>query len=246
MKHYTILMAMLAATFIFFTGCTTAPVSSEPIGTPSTENPSPGSSEPLPSEPPSSSCLNAPLAWENTTAPHPERKPWSEHLCKEIDKRFASFAKAKDITNFCPKFNSLDKAGQLHALSEMVVAIVYYESGYNPTSWMTESTMGTDPITGVQVKSEGLLQLSYQDKQWAKWCMFDWAKDKTLPVSSPKKTIMDPYINLSCGIPIMANQIDKKGTIAVEKGYWAVTNNGKYSKVSKIQERVRLYAPECK
>jgi hypothetical protein len=69
---------------------------------------------------------------------------------------------------------------------------------------MIETTMGTDPVTGKQVASEGLLQLSYQDVpnygSVLKYplCKIQWSKDKSLSVTDPKKTILDPYINLEC------------------------------------------------
>ncbi len=101
--------------------------------------------------------------------------------------------------------------------------------------------MGTDPVTGKAVYSEGLLQLSYQDIEWAPWCKFNWSKDKNLSATDPRKTILDPYLNLDCGVGIMAQQIKKKGDIVVSSGvYWAVIKSGgKYQHVSEIQSTVK-------
>ena len=58
---------------------------------------------------------------------------------------------------------------------------------------MVETTMGADSVTGKQVASEGLLQLSYQDipnygallKYPA--CKIDWQKDKALTVNGVRR-----------------------------------------------------------
>lgn len=192
------------------------------------------------------------LSWENTSAPHPERKAWSQTVAAVLKEREASFAKAKDMKVYCPKFATLSSSGKLKALGELIVGITYYESGYSPTSRMIETNLGgksnpVDPITKRPVASEGLLQLSYQDIQWAKFCEFDWSKDKGLSDKDPKKTIMDPHKNLRCGIKILANQIDSKGEINLASGvYWAVLREGgKYSKINEIAARVKKAAPDC-
>lgn len=190
-----------------------------------------------------------PLSWENTTEPHPERAPWSKHVSMLVEENLASLSQAADISQFCPKFNSLEKKLKIKALGEFIVALVYYESGYKPTSRMKEigSAAGKDPITKDNVYSEGLMQLSYQDTVWAPYCEFDWNKDKTLAGADPRKTILDPYKNLSCGIRILAKQtVRNKSFFFYSKNYWAVLKTGgKYQQVSGIKDRVRKKAPGC-
>jgi len=126
---------------------------------------------------------------------------------------------------------------------ELIKWISFYESSWSPLTRYNESTMGTDPITGLPVYSEGLLQLSYQDSQWAPYCKFDWAKDKDLHVDDPKKTILNPFNNLDCGMRILANQIQKRGKIVLQTGhYWSVLReSGRYSKVSSIVDKVSSF-----
>jgi hypothetical protein len=71
-------------------------------------------------------------------------------------------------------------------------------------------------------------------------CKIDWQKDKNLSAIDPKKTILDPYINLECGLRILANQITKKGNVILSSGvYWSVIKDGgKYSKVQPILKMV--------
>lgn len=192
------------------------------------------------------------LNWENTTEPHPERKPWSDHLVVLIKENLEKFKTGTDWSEICPKWTSLSDQQKVHVIGTMIVATVYYESEYNPLSRMREKSLSgvknpVDPITKTYVYSEGLLQLSYQDMQWAPWCKFDWSKDKLLRADDPQKTILDPYLNLSCGVPIMANQISKKGKVFPPSGYWAVQNtSSSYSQVANIKARILKYAPQCK
>lgn len=174
------------------------------------------------------------ISWEKNK---PERKIWSMFVQDLISgELFSVYDSAKDATRICPKYKSLTKEQKVTVWTEFISAVAYYESAWKPTSWMTETTMGKDPITGKQVKSEGLLQLSYQDIQWAKYCKFDWAKDKKLSVDDPNKTIFDPFLNLDCGIRILASQIKSKGKVILSSGvYWAVLKDGgKYQKIPQI------------
>jgi hypothetical protein len=106
-------------------------------------------------------------------------------------------------------------------------------------------SLGTDPVTGKQVKSEGLMQLSYQDlpNYPTLPCQFSWSNDKTLDQNDPNKTIFNPTYNLEFGINILAKQVQEKGTIALSSGvYWSVLKiNGKYSKLPQIQNAVQLF-----
>lgn len=185
------------------------------------------------------------LSWDTKE----ERKAWTKHIEKMFSEEalFNSFDSAQDASRLCPNYLNLSRSEKVKVFSEFIVWVAYYESGWNPVSRMTETTMGTDPITKKQVASEGLLQLSYQDIQWAKFCKFDWSKDKTLADKDPSKTIMDPISNLDCGIRIMARQVDRKGKLILETGvYWAVIRDGgKYSKVDKIVAKT-MELPFCR
>lgn len=186
------------------------------------------------------------LSWETTA--NPERKQWSEYLQKIILNEWSSLLPGTDdITSFCPRYNSLDNNQRANAWAQIFAAISKFESAYSPVSRMQETTMGTDPVTNRPVYSEGLLQLSYQDIDWAPWCKFDWSKDRNLSSTDPKKTILDPYINLNCGVGIMALQIKNKGRIVVSSGvYWAVIKSGgRYQQISAIQGMVKAL-PLCK
>lgn len=212
---------------------------SEPVSTPS--------QEPLePNEPQEPIYKMQALAWESTK--YPERTQWSQYLQRIILNEWSSLLPgADDIESFCPRYHTLDNYQRANAWAQIFVAIAKYESAYSPVSRMRETTMGTDPVTRQPVYSEGLLQLSYQDIQWAPYCKFDWQKDKDMSSTNPQKTILDPFINLHCGVGIMARQIKNKGRIVVSSGvYWAVIKSGgRYQQISSIQAIARSL-PLCK
>ena len=180
------------------------------------------------------------LSWENKDA---SRKSWSDYTFKLIDSLFSSFDNCKDILRIRPDYNSLSHQQKVNVWGEVISAIALPESGWKPTSAMVEKTQGKDIITKDSVRSEGLLQLSYQDKIYYPKlpCRFDWEKDKNLSKTDPKKTIFDPYINLEMGINILAQQIRNQGKVILSKNvYWAVIKeNGKYEKITQITTMVR-------
>jgi hypothetical protein len=176
-----------------------------------------------------------PLSWEKF---HEERQQWSSYVFKTVEKLFdTSFSVCEDITRFRSDYDSLSRQQKINVWGELICAICKFESGWKPTSWMKEN-MGTDPVTGQQVRSEGLMQLSYQDKpNYPNLpCSFDWNADKDLNENDPTKTIFNPEINLEFGINILAEQIRKHKRIALSSHvYWAVIKDGgKYQRINEI------------
>ncbi len=213
-------------------------------GTTTPTNPTdPGTTDPGTTEPeipPVTGYQVEALSWE--TSSQPQRRQWSLYLQDIILNKWNTLLQGSDdMTTFCPRYYSLDNNQRANAWAALFSAVTKYESAYSPVSRMQETTMGTDPITGKPVYSEGLLQLSYQDIQWANWCEFDWSKDRNLSATDPKKTILDPYKNLYCGVGIMAKQITRTGLITVRSGaYWAaLRSGGSYQKISQIASLVK-------
>jgi peptidoglycan hydrolase-like protein with peptidoglycan-binding domain len=180
-----------------------------------------------------------PLSWESASDTN---KIWSDYTFQIIEGLFADFDKCQDIIRIRPDYQSLTKIQKINVWGELISAIAKPESSWNPTSWMFEA-QGIDVVTGQQVRSEGLLQLSYQDKKNYKElpCRFDWNADKNLPEKDIRKTIMNPKINLEFGINILAKQIRRTGKVILINGvYWAVIKeNGKYQKIDQITLMVR-------
>ncbi len=173
------------------------------------------------------------LAWE---APKPNSKPWSTYVFSLLETEAKDILSAEDMTIFCAKYPSLSDKQKINVAGQLIAGIVRYESNFNPLTRYQETTMGTDPITGEPVWSEGLMQLSYQDIQGYPFCQFDWNQDSQLSPTDPQKTILDPFKNLYCGMRILASQVKRKGRIVIDSGaYWAVIKeNGRYEKIDEI------------
>ncbi len=203
----------------------------------STGVPTPSPVNPIDLEPPPFNFKFEPLAWEKKS---PINTLWSNYIFNYIQKeqsQMLSSNSASDVELFCPKYKSLNDSQRLNFWGQFFAAVSKFESGWNPASRMVETTMGTDPVTGRQVASEGLLQLSYQDDvSYRNLCEFNWSKDQFLSDTDPKKTIFDPYLNLRCGIRIMARQLERKGSLTLSIGvYWSVLKiSGRYTKINEI------------
>jgi hypothetical protein len=179
------------------------------------------------------------VGWNDSR--HPERVLWTK-MVFDLVGRQESLLKASDWMRLCPNYWSLTKEKRQWAATELISSIAYYESGWDPTNWMKEAFNDPDPITKRQVRSEGLLQLSYQDKlTYPGLCDgFNWLSDKGLPDKDPDKTIMDPFLNLDCGIKILNRQVAKHGTIFYDQSYWSTLRpSGKYGKTVQIAALVR-------
>lgn len=211
-----------------------------------TERPTPTPSTPTPpvtTPDPTTPYAMTALSWE--ASGNSERPKWSQYLMKLVLEDWNTLLKgADDMDQFCPRYGTLSTQERANVWSQIFVAMAKYESAYNPLSRMQETTMGTDPVTKKPVYSEGLLQLSYQDITGWSFCKFDWAKDKNLSPTDPRKTILDPYINLHCGVGIMAKQVARTGKIMIGSGaYWAVIKtNSKYQQIKNITSMVKSMA----
>lgn len=237
------------------------PFRPEPAPAPIPPSPAPPSPAPTPVERPGSGPDSAvaaaqdhapfPLSWEGP-AVHGSRphQDWSDYVFNLIDTELANqfLGGAEDIEQFCPQYNTLDNKLRANFWAALVAAISRQESGDDPVAGSIEKTMGVDPVTGMQVRSEGLLQLSYQDTTGWSFCHFDWQVDKDLKVDDPKKTILDPFRNLDCGMRILAQQVQQKHRITLEDGvYWAVLKvGGKYQKIAEIAQMTQAMIPPCR
>lgn len=170
-----------------------------------------------------------PLAWDKHSK---YTSSWSKTIYSTIKTETPELLGqniASDVEIFCPKYQSLNENQRLNFWGQFIVALSKYESSWNPTTSVVETLMkGNDPVTKKHIASEGLLQLSYQDeKNYRMDCGFDYEKDKYLHPNDPQKTILNPHLNLKCGIRILASQLRNKGSIVLkEKVYWAPLREG--------------------
>jgi hypothetical protein len=178
-----------------------------------------------------------PLAWDNKIR---GAESWTNTVYTTIETEEPQLLGqnvADDIEVFCPKYRSLSDKQRLNFWGQLIAGISKYESSWNPATYYVETTMGLDPVTGRQVASEGLLQLSYQDQiNYNLDCGFDWKIDRAYENNDSRKSIFNPEKNLRCGIKILAHQLKSQHAISTTTNvYWAVLKkNGTYSKVHEI------------
>lgn len=186
--------------------------------------------------------------WEGQ---HPDAVNWTRYTESAIDNYGATMLRgASDIASFCKRYDRLNHKEQRSFWVQLIAAMVKYESAFNPATRYRESTMGTDPVTGKQVVSEGLLQLSYQDELNYKKvlppgvCDFNFAADRSYDLKDLRRTILDPRTNLTCGVGILNRQIERYGKISITSGaYWSVLRpKGKAKNIQQITQAL----PFCK
>lgn len=214
-----------------------SPASEQP-SSPHTPDPTP------PNDPPQDFQLPR-IAWEAKSG----ARTWSLHAFKVVlEKGHSLLEGADDVGDYCPLYFQFSSHERAWFWTSLIAAMAYYESAWTPTARMHETTMGTDPVTGQPVYSEGLLQLSYQDRLGHPYCNeFDWSSDRHLDPKDSRKSILNPEKNLSCGIQILNRQIKKHRKIGIGKGaYWAVIKVTKPSnKIEKIKARLKAEVPAC-
>ena len=200
------------------------------------------SSTPLPS---SAYQVEAAPLWESVNA---GSRDWTLYAYGVVDTLGpALVAGSEDMNLFCPNYSNLTRNEKLNFWVYLASAVAKYESNENPLDRFKESTMGTDPVTGQPVWSEGLLQLSYQDELAYKFCVFNWPADKKLGPTDPNKTILQPKTNLLCGLQILNLQVAKTGKIGTTTDvYWSTLKpGGTYSAIPKI-EKLTNAIPFCR
>lgn len=211
----------------------------QPASTPApTPKPTP---KPAATPIPSSGSSSFKALWDGK---HADAANWTRYAEDALDRYGAALLKGpSDVTAFCPMYDRLGRQDQLRFWVQLIAAMTKYESGFKPTTRYTETTMGTDRVTGQQIVSEGLLQLSYTDELNyrsvlpAGVCDFDFEGDKRYALNDIRRSILDPKTNLTCGIGILNRQIERFNKIGVGSGaYWAVIKSS-YSrnKLSEIQ-----------
>ena len=108
-------------------------------------------------------------------------------------------------------------------------ALAGAEAGLDPKTRVrhTEPQVAVkDAVTGAAVRSQGLLQLTYEDQR-RYGCDFDWKADRRLKPDDPAKTILNPKNNLECGVKILERQIiEMRKPLLARSGYWSTLHPG--------------------
>lgn len=135
----------------------------------------------------------------------------------------------RDVRRFCPRFYEMSEVDKRGFWAYFFQALAGAEAGLKPTSRAlhTEPEMAVkDNVTGVAGRTEGLLQLTYEDQE-RYGCDFDWEQDRKLKGHDPARTILQPKNNLECGVRILEKQIiEVHKPLFSSTGYWETLRPG--------------------
>lgn len=149
---------------------------------------------------------------------------WDAVVERSLPAAMLSSRVPRDVRRFCPRFYQMDVADKREFWAYFFQALAGAEAGLNATANVrhTEPEVSVrDGVTGRLVRSEGLLQLTYEDEK-RYGCDFNWQKDKTLSLHDSQKTILQPVLNLQCGIRILDRQIiQAHKPILSSTSYWS-------------------------
>lgn len=164
-----------------------------------------------------------------TTTWSPE---WNQIVAQALPPELLSNRVPRDVRQFCPRFYVMTNAQKRTFWAYFFQALAGAEAGLNPNATVrhTEPKLAREehvPVT--KVRTEGLLQLTYADRQ-RYGCSFDQEADKGLPPDDPARTILQPKNNLVCGVAILKNQIiDLHRPLLWSNSYWATLRPGSFS-----------------
>ena len=136
---------------------------------------------------------------------------------------------AGNVRQFCPRFSAMKDIDKRQFWAYFFQALSGAEAGLKATSNVQHSepeVAVVDRVSHRMVRSEGLLQLTYEDaKRYG--CDFDWNADKRLREHDPDKTILQPENNLLCGVNILENQlVVQKRPLVTRSSYWSTLRPG--------------------
>ena len=157
---------------------------------------------------------------------------WDKLVELAIPPEMVSRQVPRDVRRFCPRFYEMQEADKRAFWAYFFQALAGAEAGLKPTTRVRHTqpeVAVVDKVSGRMVRSEGLLQLTYEDQQ-RYGCDFDWQHDRMLPANDPGKTILQPKNNLECGVKILDNQIiDQKKPLTAQTSYWSTLRPGTVS-----------------
>ncbi len=157
------------------------------------------------------------------------RPEWDATIEKSLPADLLSPRMGRKVRQFCPRFGAMSETDRRVFWAYLFQALSGAEAGLKPTADVRHIEPQVAVVDGVShrmVRSEGLLQLTYEDaKRYG--CDFDWSADKHLAEHDPGKTILDPENNLMCGVNILENQlVAKNKPLLTPSSYWSTLRPG--------------------
>jgi hypothetical protein len=160
------------------------------------------------------------------TAWNPE---WDRIIEKALPPEMLSSQVPPDVRRFCPRFYEMGETDKRVFWAYFFQALAGAEAGLNPNTDISQSERNgakRDKVSGMAMRSQGLLQLAYADQK-RYGCNFNWQMDRVLKTNDPAKTILEPKNNLECGVKILVNQIIvQHKPLLTRSGYWSSLHPG--------------------
>ena len=154
---------------------------------------------------------------------------WDATIEKALPAGLLEPGLVSNVRQFCPRFSTMKDVDKRQFWAYFFQALSGAEAGLKATSNVqhTEPEVAVvDAVSHRMVRSEGLLQLTYEDAKRYR-CDFDWNADKRLPEHDPDKTILQPENNLLCGVNILENQlVIQRRPLITKSSYWSTLRPG--------------------
>ncbi|RYZ68316.1 MAG: hypothetical protein EOP09_09655 [Proteobacteria bacterium] len=162
------------------------------------------------------------------------------------------------IGTLCPDYSRLSQSLKLKFWSSLLYSIAVPESGLLRTAIYLEQSLPVDRVTGLQIRSEGLLQLSYSDVVNYQYDGGDisWTADRTRALADyasltrsgdPERTLLNAYSNLNLGLFIMNRLVGNRPMESVQTSfgrYWSSMRTSS-TLFPKVMSGLKLNIPEC-
>ena len=159
----------------------------------------------------------------------PWNPDWDEIIEKALPPEILSSQIPRDVRRFCPRFYEMGNTDKRAFWAYFFQALAGAEAGLNPNASVRHTQpeiVNLDEVTGVAIRSEGLLQVAYADQK-RYGCDFDWQADRARKAKDPAKTILQPKNNLECGVKILVNQIIvRHKPLLTRSAYWSTLQPG--------------------
>jgi hypothetical protein len=201
---------------------------------------------PAPAKPATKPAPATPIDTKRAEIGGPMWNPaWDTIVEKALPPSMLSRRVPRDVRRFCPRFYAMSEVDKRQFWAYFFQALAGAEAGLKPTARVRHTQPAvavTDKVTGRAVRSEGLLQLTYEDAT-RYGCDFYWKTDRLLKPDDPAKTILQPKNNLECGVKILEKQIiDRHKPLLSESGYWSTLrpDNSNYAMFRKQMTNVPL------
>jgi hypothetical protein len=142
---------------------------------------------------------------------------WDQIIEKALPPEMLSSQVPRGVRRFCPRFYEMSKTDKRTFWAYFFQGLAGAEAGLNPNT----SVRHTDPEGAPAMRSEGLLQLAYADRE-RYGCDFNPQMDRSLAENDPRRSILQPKNNLECGVKILVNQIIvRHKPLLTPSGYWS-------------------------